>query len=94
MSRVLGGKAMFTPEEILARLRQKPFRPLRITAAEGEPFDIYYPDLVRVGRYDVCIGSPDPVSPTIYDRLTRVALVHIVSMEDIPAPTLLGDGQG
>jgi hypothetical protein len=76
---------MFTAEEIQARLREKPFRPLRIVASEGLRFDIDHPDLVFVGRRDLMIGSPDPASPTIYDRVTRVALVHVVALEDLPS---------
>ena len=69
---------MFSPEEIQARLREKPFRPLRIVASEGLRFDVHHPDLVFVGRRD-------PESPTIYDRVTRVALVHVVALDDLPA---------
>ena len=84
---------MYTAEEIQARLREKPFRPLRFIASEGLKYDIYHPDLVFVGRRDLQIGFAPPESPTIYDRVTRVALVHIVAMEDLPAPaTPLGNG--
>jgi hypothetical protein len=30
------------------------------------------------------ILSPDPASPSIYDRVLRVALVHVVALEDLP----------
>ena len=63
---------MFTPEAIQARLREKPFRPLRIITGEGQRFDIYHPDLVLVGWRDLTIGFASPDSPTIYDRQTRV----------------------
>jgi hypothetical protein len=78
-------KPMFTPEEIQARLRQVPFRPLRIIVSEGMQFDIDHPELVFVGRCDIAIGTPDPQTPTIYDRMIRVALVHVVTLEDLPA---------
>lgn len=74
---------MFSAEEIQARLREKPFRPLRIVASEGLRFDINHPDLVFVGRRDLMIGSPDSASPTIYDRVTRLALVQVVALEDL-----------
>jgi hypothetical protein len=76
---------MFTAEEIQARLRERPFRPLRIVASEGLRFDIEHPDLVFVGRRDLTIGTPDPTTPTIYDRVVRVALVHVAALEDLPA---------
>jgi hypothetical protein len=77
---------MFSAEEIQARLRVKPFRPLRIVASEGLRYDIYHPDLVFVGRRDLMIGIPDPTSPSIYDRIVYVALVHVVALEDLPVP--------
>jgi hypothetical protein len=75
---------MFTAEIIQARLREKPFKPLRIVASEGRRFDIQHPDLVFVGRRDLMIGTPDAATPTIYDRVFRVALVHVVALEDLP----------
>lgn len=75
---------MFSPDEIQARLREKPFRPMCIVVSEGQRFDIHHPDLVLVGRRDLTIGFPGPENPAIYDRITRVALVHVVAMEDLP----------
>ncbi|MCI0464582.1 MAG: hypothetical protein L0Z62_47230 [Gemmataceae bacterium] len=84
---------MFSAEDIQARLRQQPFRPFRIVASEGMQFDIRHPDLVFVGRRDLMVGFPDPDSPTVYDRVTRLALVHIVALEDLPAATPPGTGE-
>jgi hypothetical protein len=77
---------MFTAEEILKRMRVRPFQPVRIIVSEGMHFDIKHPDLVLVGRHDVTIGTPDPASPSIYEGVMRVALVHIVALEDLPVP--------
>ena len=58
----------------------------------GLRYDIYHPDLILVGRHDLMIGFSSPNSPTIYDRVVRVALVHIVGLEELPisAPTTNG----
>ena len=85
---------MFTPEEIQGRLRQRPFRPLRIVASEGLRYDIVHPDLVLVGRRDLTIGFATADNPTIYDRQVRVALVHVVALEDLPSATVPPDGAG
>ncbi len=80
---------MFRPEDIQARLREQPFRPLRIIASEGLQYDVLHPDLVFVGRRDLMIGFPGPDNPRLYDRVIRVAIVHIVGLEDLdvtPAP--------
>jgi hypothetical protein len=86
--------AVYSAEEIQSRLRERPFRPLRIIASEGQRFDIHHPDLVFVGRRDLMIGFPVPENPTIYDRVTRIALVHVVALEDLPAPTAPANGPG
>lgn len=84
---------MFSAEDIQARLREKPFKPVRIVVSEGQRFDIHHPDLVFVGRRDLMIGFPGPDNPSIYDRVTRVALVHIVALEEITVPPGPGNGQ-
>jgi hypothetical protein len=40
--------------------------------------------MVFVGRHDLTIGTPDPASPSIYEGVVRVALVHVVALEDLP----------
>jgi hypothetical protein len=76
---------MFTPELIQERLRRRPFQPFRIIASEGLHFDIHHPELVLVGRRELTIGTPDPQSPTIFDRIMWVELVHVVALEELPA---------
>jgi hypothetical protein len=78
---------MFSPEVIKARLNEKPFRPLRIVASEGLTYDIVHPELVWVGWSDLQIGFAHPDHPTIYDRTIRIALSHVVGLEDLPTPT-------
>jgi len=78
---------MFRPDDIQARLRERPFRPLRLIVSEGLRYDIIHPDLVWVGQRDLMIGSPSPDNPQLYDRVSRVAIVHLVGMEDLPVTT-------
>lgn len=78
---------MFRAEEIQARVNEKPFRPFRLIASEGLRYDIVHPDLVLVGQRDLAIGFPSPDNPRLYDRLIRVAIVHVVGLEDLPAST-------
>jgi hypothetical protein len=85
---------MFTPEEIQTRLRQRPFRPVRLIASEGLHYDIVHSDLVLVGRRDLTIGFATAENPAIYDRQVRVALVHVVALEDLPAATVPPNGAG
>ncbi len=84
---------MFRPDDILARLHERPFKPFRIIASEGQRFEIPHPDLVLVGHRDLVVGFPSAQNPRIYDGLTRLALVHIVALEDLPVPASTPDGQ-
>ena len=83
---------MFRPEDIQARLRVRPFRPLRIIANEGLRYEIRHPELVMVGVRDIIIGHDSPARPGIYNRLTRVALLHIVGIEEILAESAATNG--
>jgi hypothetical protein len=83
---------MFRAEDIQARLREKPFRPLRVIASEGLRYDIHHPDLVLVGQRDLLIGFPSPDNASIYDQLVRLAIVHVVALEDLPASTTSATG--
>lgn len=85
---------MFRPEDIQVRLKQAPFRPFCIVASEGLRYDILHPDLVLVGTRDLAIGFPSQDSPTIYDRMIRVALVHVVGLEDMPSQPTSANGPG
>jgi hypothetical protein len=84
------GIAMFRPQEIQARLRERPFRPIRLVVSEGLRYDINHPELLLVGQRDLIIGHPSPEDPKVYDRITRVAMVHLVGIEDLPTPTSPG----
>ena len=77
---------MFRAEEIQDRLRERPFRPLRLVVTEGLRYEIYHPDLVFVGQRDLQIGFATPDRPTVYDKVIRVAIVHLVGIEDLPVP--------
>lgn len=86
MIALAGGVDVFNSETVLARMRERPFRPVRFVASEGLHFDIHHQDLVLVGQRDVIIGFPRSDNPAIYDRTFRLALVHLVGMEDLPTP--------
>lgn len=75
---------MFRSEDIQARLRERPFRPLQMIDSEGLRHDIVHPDLVLVGQRDLMIGHPSTENPELYDRVVRLAVVHVVAIEDLP----------
>ena len=76
---------IFTPQDVRDRLRQRPFQPLRIVTTTGVTYDVYHPDLVFVGRRFIEVGIPAPEEPTFFDQVTRVALVHVTELRDLPS---------
>lgn len=85
---------MFTPDEIEARVRGRPFVPVRITTSSGQSFDIYHPDLILIGRRSVEVGTASSENPKHYEHVTRVAIMHITALEDLPSPVSpSGNGQ-
>ena len=77
---------MFRPDDIQKRLRQSPFVPVRIIISSGQTFDVHHPDLVLVGTRDMIIGMASSKNPALYDQTTRVPIMHVTALEDLPAP--------
>ncbi len=78
---------MFHPDQIQARLQQRPFIPLRIVTSSGESYDIRHPELVMVGTRDLVMGTPSNANPTRYDGLSRVAIMHVTDLQDLFVPS-------
>lgn len=78
---------MFVASDIRDRVRATPFVPLRIVTSTGQEFDIYHPDLVMIGKRYLEIGMASNDEPGIFDVVTRVAILHITAMQDLPFPS-------
>jgi hypothetical protein len=83
---------MFSPDDIQARLRQQPFVPLRIVTTTGQSYDIHHPELMMVGRHYVIVGLPSKENPTQIEQDTRVAIIHLTEIQDLPTSTPSLDG--
>ncbi len=84
---------MFTADQIQSRVRGRPFEPLRIVTSAGQTFDIYHPDLIMVGQRDLIVGQAGKKNPGIYQQVSRIAIMHITALEDLP-PTAPPQGNG
>jgi len=82
---------MFSSDDIQRRLRQSPFMPVRIIISSGQTFDVYHSDLVLVGRRDMIVGMASAKNPTLYEQTTRVPIMHVTALEDLPAPSAAGN---
>ena len=78
---------MLRPDLIQQRLTRKPFEPVRVLASEGLRYEIYHPEMIMVGERDITIGISRHKG-TIYDRQIRIAIMHIVGLEDLPPAPL------
>jgi hypothetical protein len=88
---------LFTPHDITARLRERPFAPFRIIASTGRSFDVYHPDLVLVARRFLIVGTTSSEDPEHAELVDRVAILHITELQDLPVPQLPesgGNGRG
>lgn len=75
------------PEELMERIRARPFHPLRIHMTDGQTYDITHPEAVFVlrSRVDIAV-RPDPITG-IVDRVEHCSLLHIVRVEELqPSP--------
>ncbi len=78
---------MFTADAIQARLREKPFVPVRLVTNTGESYDIRHPHLVMVGTRALIIGTPDRRDSSLFETAKRVALMNLTDMQDMPPAT-------
>jgi len=81
---------MFVAADIRDRVKGKPFVPMRIVTSTGQAFDIMHPDLIMVGKRFLEIGVGSNDEPDIFDSITRVAILHITAIQDLPAPSSAG----
>jgi hypothetical protein len=85
---------MFTADAIQARVRERPFVPLRIVTSAGQSFDIYHPDLIMIGSRALLVSTASSANPTQFEQVTRVAIMHVTALQDLPTPAPPGgDGQ-
>ena len=72
------------PEELLAVLRERPFRPFRVALTDGRSFEVHHPEMVLPGRRTAVIGVPAPgESEPLYDDRITVDLLHVASLEPL-----------
>ncbi|HEV3258248.1 MAG TPA: hypothetical protein VG013_15305 [Gemmataceae bacterium] len=76
---------MIQPEELLRRLRQRPFQPFRVHLTDGRAYEVRYPDMNIVGTTFVMIGIPEPDEPDPFaDHMEMIDLPLIRQIEPLP----------
>jgi hypothetical protein len=75
---------MFTAHQLKERMDERPFRPFRIKMSSGETYEVRNHDAAWVLRNVIEIGL-DPDAEGFASQTRRCAILHIASLEDIPA---------
>ena len=72
------------PHEFTGFVRQKPFRPYRLTLTDGRNYDIVHPDMAAVGFGSVIVGiSSKGHKEGDSMRTILVSLLHVIQIEFI-----------
>jgi hypothetical protein len=86
---------MSSANDIKMRIQSQPFVPLRVVTTTGQNYDIFHPDLAIVGTRFLMIGLPSAQDPTVAEQVTRVALLHVTKIQDLPQhKSSSGNGTG
>jgi len=85
---------MFSENEILARIRERPFKPVRFVTTTGQTYDVYHPDFIMIGRREMMIGTASAANPAAFEQVTRVSLLQVTEMRDLPVPLPPPSGNG
>jgi hypothetical protein len=75
-----------TREELHLAARRQPFKPFRVHLTTGATYDVRHPDLIMVGQRSAIIGLAKEPHATVYDLAMQVDLLHVVGIEELPAP--------
>jgi hypothetical protein len=78
---------MFTAKQLKERMNETPFKPFRIRMSNGEAYDVKTHDDAFVLSNAIEVGiEQDRDGFALLTR--RLAILHIASIEDLPASTL------
>jgi hypothetical protein len=75
---------MFSANDIRARVHEEPFVPFRIVTSSGENYEVHHPELIMVGKRDLIVGTASAKSTPFYDKVHRIAIMHVTALSDLP----------
>lgn len=79
------------PEELLAAVRERPFKPFRMRLTDGRFFDVFHPEMVLPGRRSAILGLIGQASDEpLFERHVTIDVFHIVSLDPLATPTPSG----
>jgi hypothetical protein len=78
--------------DVLTRVRQRPFLPFRLVLSEGTGYEVRHPDFIMVGRDSLTLGLTSEPDQGFYESTVLIALPHIVRLEPLAVSTTTGNG--
>jgi hypothetical protein len=79
------------PDDVLQKLRARPFRPFRISLSDGQQYEVRRPEIAIVSRSTVLVGIPGPRGPDgPVQKVVTCALVHITRLEALDGASTAG----
>jgi hypothetical protein len=72
-----------TRSDLLKRVKQRPFAPLRLIVSEGAAYDIRHPEQVMVARDSAVIGLKGEQEQEFFETTVLVDLFHIIRLEPL-----------
>jgi len=79
--------------DLLKRVKQRPFAPFRLVLTEGTPYDVRHPEQIMVARDSAVIGLEGKAEQDFYETTVLVDLLHVVRLEPLETTKASGDGQ-
>ncbi len=76
---------MFTPQDLVAEIKARPFEPFRIQMSDGSSFDVLHPDQAMVTRGHLIVGLPPEASENggWFDTTVKLSILHITELRPI-----------
>jgi len=79
--------------DLLKRVKQRPFAPFRLVLTEGTPYDVRHPEQIMVARDSAVIGLEGKPDQDFYETTVLVDLFHVVRLEPLETKKSASDGQ-
>lgn len=76
-----------SPEELNSALRRRPYIPLRIHVTDGVHYDVFNPEMAKIGRTILFIGFQRNVDRPFFDEPVMVSMRHVTRVEPIVEAT-------
>ena len=67
--------------DLLKRVKQRPFAPFRLVLTEGAPHDVRHPEQIMVARDSAVIGLEGKADQDFYETTVLVELFQVVRLE-------------